>query len=103
MGRNCDREVRELISQTCQMQFTEVYPNLDTRDLFLGPVAVAAVSIADHDLFKKAVQLITNGFDEDTFSALGRLVSFQVPVIPIEEYALVLHDDWLLILTEFFR
>ena len=84
-GRDSDQNVRELIVQTCQSHLTRKYQNHEMRDLILGLITVAAVHIADQDLFREAVHLITCSLDESTCSDLGSLISFDMPVIRNEE------------------
>lgn len=76
---------RELILQTCQRHLTLKYANAEMKDLFLGQIALAGVFLADQELFRKAVQSVTDGFDTKTFFELGALTSFQAPVIPEAE------------------
>lgn len=80
--RHSDRHIRELVVQTCQNHLALVYPDVETKDLFMGHIAVAAMSIAHQGLFQNAVSAVTNGFDEGTFSVLGKLISFDRPVVP---------------------
>lgn len=80
--RNNDRHIRELIVQTCQNHLKRAYLDNVTKDLFLGPVAVAAIFIADQGLFRSTVRSVTNGFDENTFSAFGELICFKTPMVP---------------------
>jgi hypothetical protein len=74
-----------LIVQTCQDHLTLKYATAVTKDLFLGQIATAAVSLDDQELFRKATHLVTNHFDEKTFFELGKFFSFQTPVIPEDE------------------
>ncbi|MCJ1391367.1 hypothetical protein MMC18_004230 [Xylographa bjoerkii] len=85
--RNNDQHIRELIVQTCQNHLTLAYQNNGMKDLFLGQIAAAAMFVADQSLFRNAVRLVTSGFDESTFFALGELVDFQAPVIPEADLA----------------
>lgn len=77
--------IRELIVQTCQSHLTRAYPDDMCKDLFLGPIAIAAIFITDQGLFRNTVRAVTNGFDENIFFVLGELVSFKTPTIPEEE------------------
>ena len=82
--RNNDPHIRELIVQTCQNHLTSDYPDTGKKDLFLGPIAITAVVIADQGLFRDAVRLVTNGFDENAFFGLGGLICFQ-PAAVLED------------------
>lgn len=74
-----------MIVQTCQHLLTLEYRATSTKDGFLGQIASAAVSLGDPQLFRKAVDSVTDGFDKETFFELGELISFQTPVIAEEE------------------
>ena len=84
-AKDSNQDVRELIIQTCQAQLKSAYPKPNTRDLYMGPVVVAAVFMADQNLFRDALHLVTNSLDETTFSDLGKLVSFQALTVAEEE------------------
>ena len=79
---NHDISIREMIIQTCGLHLTHKYQDSMVKDLFLGATAAAAAVIADQELFKDAVCLVTNGFDEQTFSQLGRLRRGDTSAVP---------------------
>lgn len=83
--RNKDHHVRELIVQTCQNHLKQAYSDTKTKDLFMGPIAIGAIFIADQTLFRNAVSSVTNGFDESAFFNLGELICFRAPLIPEDE------------------
>lgn len=77
--RNNDPHMRELIVQTCQNHLTLDDPDSGKKDLFLGPIAIAAMAIADQGLFRDAVHSVTDSFDDNSFFILGELICFQAP------------------------
>jgi hypothetical protein len=79
--RNNDPHIRDLIIQACR----KTTPPNGTRDSFLGEIAIAAIVIADQDLFRDAVHLVVDGFDESAFYTLGGLTCFQALVVPEDE------------------
>ena len=83
--RNNDPDIRELIVQTCQNHLTQVYGDHRTKDLFLGPIALAAIFIVDQKLFRHAVRSFTDSFDKSTYSALGEHICLQTPGVPENE------------------
>jgi hypothetical protein len=83
--RNNDPHIRELIVQTCQNHSTSDYPDSGKKDLFLGPIAIAAMVIADQGLFRDAVHSVTDSFDENAFFILGELICFQAPAVLADE------------------
>ena len=83
--RNDNKLIREFLVQTCQKHLKLRYAKDITKDLFLGPIAHAAVLIRDQGLFQDCVRSVTNGFDESTFGALGELICLQTPVVPETE------------------
>lgn len=80
-----DPFVRELIVQACKDGLRKSSREDNTKNLFLGSVAVAAIIIRDEGLFKRAVDALTHAFDENTSRVLGDIISLQTPVIPMEE------------------
>ncbi|MCJ1243689.1 hypothetical protein MMC30_000886 [Trapelia coarctata] len=84
--RNEDSDTRELMVQTCRKHLKRSYHDDGTRDLFLGPIAIAAIVMADQDLFRNSVRLVTNGFDVSTFFGFGELVCFLKPVFPETDF-----------------
>ena len=83
--RNNDPQTRELIVQTCQNHLSLVYQDNRRKDLFLGPIAIAATFIADQGLFTNAVRLVTNGFDKNIFFVLGELICVKAPLVREDE------------------
>ncbi len=49
---------------------------------FLTPIAIAAIIIADQDLFRDTVDSLTYGFNERTFFRIGKLVHLCHPAGP---------------------
>jgi len=80
--RNGDTFARELIIQTCRDHLTEDYSDNRTRDLYMNPIAIAAIIIADQDLFRDTVDSLTYGFNERTFFRIGKLVHLCHPAGP---------------------
>jgi hypothetical protein len=77
--------IRELIVQTCQRHLKNAYTDDRSKDLFLGPIAIAAITIDDQALFRSSVGSVTDGFDQRTFYALGEFTGFPRLVIPEDE------------------
>lgn len=83
--QNNDPDIRELIVQTCQNHLTRAYQDDRKKDLFLGPIAVAAIFIVDQSLFRHAVRSVTDSFDKSTFLILGEHICLQTLVVPENE------------------
>ncbi len=83
--RDNDQPTRELIVQACESNLSRKYPNIGTKDSFLGQIAIAAISIANNGLFRDAVDSLSSGFDKTTFFDLGKLICFQSPVVLANE------------------
>ena len=64
--------IEELITQACHNQLTQNSPK--ANESLLGPIAVAAWSIADTTTFRNVVRLTDTGLDEKSISALGEMV-----------------------------
>lgn len=83
--QNQDQHIREFIIQTCEDHLSLKYRDAQSRDGFLGQVAVGAIFLADVDLFKRALRLVRDGFDKQSFLDVGNLISFQTPVVSEDE------------------
>jgi hypothetical protein len=79
--RNSTLDMRWAIIQTCEYHLTRKYENNKSKDMFMGPIAIAAIVVEDANLFRRAVRSVKNGFDIDTFSTLGELICFDKPVV----------------------
>lgn len=76
----------EWIVQTCQRHLTRTkYRDPQTKDSFLGRIATTAISIGCQDLFRNAVHSTTNGFDDESFTEIGDLIDFEMPVVSEDE------------------
>jgi hypothetical protein len=82
---NHSQLIREFIVQACGEYLSFKYSNAESEHRFLGQVAVGAIFLSDADLFNRAVRLVKNGFDTQSFFDLGHLISFQTPVVSEDE------------------
>lgn len=80
--RNKDSYSHDLLLQICERWSKRKYPNNNTNDAYLGPVAFVAVFISDEGIFRDAVHLMKNAFSGNVFSNLGKLYCFQEPAVP---------------------
>lgn len=80
-----DPTAQELLVQICQSCLSENYTSDEQKDLYIGPVAAAAVFMGDAPLFAKTLDQTAEGFDKASYSTLGELVCLQDLVIPEDE------------------
>lgn len=83
--RDHGQQCHELLVQTCQNHLALEYSNAQTKDLFMGQIAIAAIAIANQGLFGKAIHSTIDGFSTQDFFDLGRLMCFHTPVIAEDE------------------
>ena len=81
-----DSSAKGLLLQICQSALSNaVYKSGESRDFYMGPVAVTAVFMRNSSLFAKAVQRTAKRFDKDSYSTLGELICLQDSVISEDE------------------
>ncbi|KAL9123997.1 MAG: hypothetical protein Q9217_006630, partial [Psora testacea] len=75
--RGKDANLYGLLLQICHSSLSQKYESDEARDLYLGPVAVAAAFMRDASLFTKTVKSNTRSFEKDYYYALGELICLQ--------------------------
>ncbi|KIX08828.1 uncharacterized protein Z518_03485 [Rhinocladiella mackenziei CBS 650.93] len=81
---------RDPIAQSLILQISQQYlerssSSSQEKDDCLGTTAAAAIHIAEHDLWKRAVAALENGFNRDSFYDLGRLFASGTAKIKLDE------------------
>ncbi len=77
--------MREFIVRACEEYISFKYSDAQAEHSFLGQVAVGAIFLSDAELFKRAVRLVKDGFNRQSFFDLGNVISFKTPVVSEDE------------------
>lgn len=68
---------QDLLLRICQHLLSAKYNTNELKDLGLGLVAVTAIFMRDAALFRRTVEQTSNGFDKDSYIALGESTCLQ--------------------------
>ena len=71
--------------QICEQYLERSFRSSEDKDDCLGIAAAAAVRVGKHDLWKRCVAEVTEGFDTDVFADLGRQWASGTKTINLDE------------------
>ena len=73
-----DYDIHKLINQICNLQLKLVSSKPKLIDRYMGSIMVAAYFIGNEKLFKHALSLVVNSFDETIFCKIGEHISLRM-------------------------
>ena len=73
-----DYDIHKLINQMCDFQLKLIPSKLKLIDRYMGLIMVAAYVIGNQELFRHALSLVVNSFDETIFYKIGEHVSLRM-------------------------
>ena len=83
-AKKSDQSSREYLIQACQLILPKSWKDAKWKDNFLGPIALTAFSLEDMDLLTKAIDMLIESFDPESYKALGATIGLDFAQIPTD-------------------